>query len=200
MSSQATTTVPFRNASTTSTTAIGAYRVFPFPLEGPSFGASVLVPDPSDPLASPFGWHDDNGVTGAEYTITRGNNVYAYDDIANQDAPGSSPDGTSLLNFDFPANLSQPASTYTDASNVNLFYVNNMVHDYLYHYGFDEVSGNFQEFNYSGSGAGNDYVVAEAQDGGGTNNANFSTPDDGQNGRMQMYLWSGVAQSTLVIK
>lgn len=199
ISSQATTTVPFRNASTTSTTAIGAYRVFPFPLEAPSFGASVLVPDPSDPIASPFGWHDDNGTTGAEYTITRGNNVYAYDDIANQDAPGSSPDGTSLLNFDFPANLSQPASTYTDASNVNLFYVNNMVHDYLYHYGFDEVSGNFQEFNYSGNGAGNDYVEAEAQDGGGTNNANFSTPDDGQNGRMQMYLWSGVAQSTLVI-
>lgn len=197
----ANSVVPFRNAAGTSNTTsnFGAYRVYPFPLEAPSFGASVLLPDPSDVTASPFGWHDTNGAAGAEYTITRGNNVYAYDDIANQDAPGSSPDGTASLNFDFPANLSQPANTYTDAANVNLFYVNNMVHDYLYHYGFDEASGNFQSMNYSGNGAGNDYVEAESQDGGGTNNANFSTPDDGQNGRMQMYLWSGVAQSTLVI-
>ena len=29
---------------------------------------------------------------------------------------------------------------------------------------------------------------AEAQDGSGTNNANFSTPPDGTSGRMQMYL------------
>ena len=32
---------------------------------------------------------------------------------------------------------------------------------------------------------------AEAQDGGGTDNANFSTPPDGGNPRMQMYLWGG---------
>ena len=201
VSTQSTSAIPFRNASATtnSTTNFGAYRVFPFPLEAPTFGASVLLPDPSDVVASPYGWHDDNGVAGAEYTITRGNNVYAYDDIANQDAPGSSPDGTASLNFDFPANLTNQPSAYTDAANVNLFYVNNMVHDYLVHYGFDEASGNFQAFNYSGNGAGNDYVVAESQDGGGTNNANFSTPDDGQNGWMQMYLWSGNVQSSLVI-
>ena len=39
-------------------------------------------------------------------------------------------------------------------------------------------------------GSGNDYVFADAQDGGGTNNANFGTPPDGSNPRMQMYLWS----------
>jgi len=33
-------------------------------------------------------------------------------------------------------------------------------------------------------------VLAEAQDGGGTDNANFATPRDGRSGRMQMYLWS----------
>lgn len=32
---------------------------------------------------------------------------------------------------------------------------------------------------------------AEAQDGSGTDNANFATPRDGQNPRMQMFLWSG---------
>jgi hypothetical protein len=33
-------------------------------------------------------------------------------------------------------------------------------------------------------------VNAEAQDGGGSNNANFATPSDGSNPRMQMYLWT----------
>ena len=37
---------------------------------------------------------------------------------------------------------------------------------------------------------GSDSVLAEAQDGSGTNNANFATPDDGENPRMQMYLWT----------
>ena len=37
---------------------------------------------------------------------------------------------------------------------------------------------------------GNDAVNAEAQDGGGVNNANFGTPPDGARPRMQMYLWN----------
>ena len=69
--------------------------------------------------------------------------------------------------------------------------MNNSLHDILYLHGFDEESGNFQQTNYSGAGLGDDYVRAEAQDGGGSNNANFATPDDGQSGRMQMYLWPG---------
>ena len=36
-----------------------------------------------------------------------------------------------------------------------------------------------------------DEVLAQAQDGGGTNNANFLTLQDGVNGQMQMYLWTG---------
>jgi extracellular elastinolytic metalloproteinase len=44
--------------------------------------------------------------------------------------------------------------------------------------------------NYGRGGVGGDDVQAEAQDGGGTNNANFSTPAaDGGRPRMQMYLW-----------
>ena len=39
--------------------------------------------------------------------------------------------------------------------------------------------------------AGSDSVNAEAQDGSGTDNANFATPSDGSNPRMQMYLWNG---------
>ena len=59
-----------------------------------------------------------------------------------------------------------------------------------YSYGFDEVSGNFQQYNFGRGGAQNDAVIANAQDGSGFNNANFMTPPDGQNGRMRMYLWN----------
>ena len=54
----------------------------------------------------------------------------------------------------------------------NLFYLNNVIHDKLYRHGFDELAGNFQINNFGKGGAGNDAVQAEAQDGGGTDNAN----------------------------
>jgi hypothetical protein len=73
----------------------------------------------------------------------------------------------------------------------NLFYWNNVIHDVLEGYGFDEAAGNFQVDNFGRGGAGNDPVNAEAQDGGGTDNANFATPADGSRPRMQMYLWTG---------
>jgi extracellular elastinolytic metalloproteinase len=41
-------------------------------------------------------------------------------------------------------------------------------------------------------------VLAEAQDGSGTDNANFATPVDGSSGRMQMYLWSVPGTSEVV--
>ncbi|MBX3056095.1 MAG: M36 family metallopeptidase [Anaerolineae bacterium] len=168
------------------------YNVFPLPVESPSHGSRAIVSNPANALASPYGWHDTNGSPGAEYTVTRGNNVHAYTDTDNNNSPdtGSSPDGGSSLNFDFPLNLSQAPSTYRPAAVTNLFYWNNIIHDVMYQYGFNEASGNFQQNNYGRGGTGNDYVRAEAQDGGGTNNANFSTPTDGGVPRMQMYLWN----------
>jgi subtilisin-like proprotein convertase family protein len=171
-----------------------SYNVYPFPLEGPSFGSRSLLCDPHDALASPFGWHDHDGVAGAEFTITRGNNVFAYEDANNDNLPGYSP-SSATLEFDYPVDLNQAPLVNQDAAITNLFYANNRIHDYLYHFGFDEVSGNFQHNNYGNGGQGNDAVNAEAQDGGGTNNANFSTPPDGTNGRMQMYLWQGTCGS-----
>ena len=56
-------------------------------------------------------------------------------------------------------------------------------------YGFDEESGNFQINNYGHLGVGGDAVQADAQDGSGTDNANFLTEPDGVPGRMQMYVW-----------
>ncbi len=166
------------------------YRVFELPIESPNHGERTLISEPALDAASPFGWHDTDGVDGAEYTITRGNNVYAYEDVDDQDNPGFSPDGGENLLFDFNYVPENGPNSYQSASLTNLFYMNNRIHDLLYIYGFDEASGNFQQTNYTGEGFGNDAVQAEGQDGGGTNNANFATPGDGMSGRMQMYLWS----------
>lgn len=177
----------------------GKYHVFPLPAEAPSFGDPQLLTNPHSTVASPFGWHDTNGAEGAEFTITRGNNVYAYEDLNNLDFPGYSPDGGANLNFDFPFDLAQSTQFNQDATLTNLFYMNNMIHDILYAHGFDEAAGNFQATNYTGDGFGFDYVVAEGQDGGGLDNANFYTPEDGANGRMQMYMWEVDTESTMRI-
>jgi PKD repeat protein len=174
-----------------SNTQASAYRIFPFPTESPSHGSRVLVSDPADPIASPFGWHDTDGVDGADYSITRGNNVYASEDRDDDNVPGYSPDGGANLLFDFPYNPGLTPTAWEDVAITNLFYTNNFIHDMTYHHGFDEVAGNFQEYNYSAGGKGDDAVQADAQDGSGTNNANFSTPPDGSSGRMQMYIWTG---------
>jgi PKD repeat protein len=93
--------------------------------------------------------------------------------------------------FDFPYSGAASPNDNLAAAVTNLFYWNNLMHDIWYQYGFDEPSGNFQDNNYGNGGTDDDYVLAEAQDGSGTNNANFATPDDGFNPRMQMYLWTG---------
>ena len=174
----------------------GQYRVFPFTIESPNHGPHSLVSEPADMLASPYGWHDTNGAPGAEYTITRGNNVHASEDRDGDNAPGYSPDGGNNLIFDFPLNQNQPAAQYQDASITNLFYINNIMHDVFYHYGFDEQSGNFQENNYGRGGLENDYVNADGQDGSGSNNATFGTPPDGENPRMSMFLWTSGSGNT----
>jgi uncharacterized repeat protein (TIGR01451 family) len=73
----------------------------------------------------------------------------------------------------------------------HLFYVTNWYHDKLYELGFDEASANFQQTNFSGMGLGGDRVNGDADDGSGTNNANFATMPDGISGRMQMYRFTG---------
>jgi hypothetical protein len=170
--------------------ATPSYRVFPIPLIGPSEGSDQLISDPSDALASPYGWHDTNGIAGEEYTTTRGNNVLARDDHNGNNSGGQQAEGGPTLQFDFPFNLPENPFNFTNGAITNLFYMNNIMHDVFYQYGFDEASGNFQVNNYARGGNQGDGVIAEAQDGGGLNNANFATGTDGVPPRMQMYLWS----------
>jgi extracellular elastinolytic metalloproteinase len=181
-------------------TAGDQYRVYPLPSESPSHRSPlppadgrVLVVNPQNGTASPFGWHDTNGAAGAESTLTQGNNAQAYTDVDANNSPdaNSSPNGGASLNFDFPINLTLAPSAYRPAAVTNLFYWNNIIHDVQYQYGFDEAAGNFQVNNYGRGGLGNDSVRAEAQDGAGVNNANFGTPPDGQRPRMQMFVWTG---------
>ncbi|MCC7501042.1 MAG: M36 family metallopeptidase [Flavobacteriales bacterium] len=168
------------------------YRVYPWPAESPNHGAHVIrnAPWTAGGIASPYGWHDTNGAAGAEYTITRGNNVWASEDANADNVAGVSPDGGATLDFDFAVDLAQAPSAYLSAATTNLFYWNNLMHDVWYQYGFDDPAGNFQSNNYGRGGAGNDWVNADAQDGSGTSNANFGTPPDGSNPRMQMYRWT----------
>ncbi|MDA9774267.1 M36 family metallopeptidase [Saprospiraceae bacterium] len=168
----------------------GTYRVYAAPAESPNHGDHELAVNPENVIASPYGWHDTDGADGAEYTITRGNNVHAYLDKDTDNASdGMEPDGGAELLFDFAHDQAGEPVDSDDAAQVNLFYMNNFLHDFLYLHGFNEASGNFQENNYGNGGLGGDYVFAEASDGSGTNNANFATPGDGAGGRMQMFLW-----------
>ncbi len=169
------------------------YNVFPRPVEHPEDGVRSILADPHDTAVSPFGWHDTNGVAGAEFTDVRGNNVFAQEDTDNNNTGGTRPDGGASLAFDFPLDLAADPSTYSSASLTNLFYWNNLNHDIQAKYGFTEAAGNFQQINYSGQGSGGDPVQADGLDGSGTNNANFGTPPDGYSPRMQMYRFTAAA-------
>jgi extracellular elastinolytic metalloproteinase len=184
-----------------------SYRVVPFPYESPAHapGNQALVTNPWDAApgnATSLKWHS-TGTT--DYNYTRGNNVWAQEDVNGNNGTGTPATSTTTgdplsFNFvpDFTAAPTQTAGNNNQAFNTtNLFYWNNIVHDITYRYGFDEPAGNFQFNNQGRGGAGNDLVLADAQDGSGTNNANFSTPPDGGSGRMQMYLWNSVPTLTV---
>ena len=195
-----TASVPARGFSLNPVIDGSCYRVLDLALESPNDGDRRLVCNPADATGSPFGWHDTDGAAGAEFTITRGNNVHAYLDQDSGEGFGASNtpdfgfdvDGGPTRQFDFPADLAEHAQNYRDAVVTNLFFGCNTFHDVLYLYGMTEEAGAFQENNY-GRDPGNiggpdgDYVRCEAADGGGTNNANFNTGA----ARMQMFLWPG---------
>ncbi|MCH8545746.1 MAG: M36 family metallopeptidase [Cryomorphaceae bacterium] len=174
------------------------YFVFRFPVESPSHGGQSMAIEPWDSLASPAGWHSFNVTNPAMFTITRGNNVYAYEDMNANNSPGYSPDGGVNLSFIHPFNPNLSIVPNQDINITQLFYANNKAHDLFYHVGFTEDAGNFQFRNFGRGGQQNDNVIAEAMDGGGTNNANFLTPPDGFSGRMQMYPWTQFSNTELL--
>ena len=203
------------------------YRVIPWNYESPNHSPRQLITNPEATTvlspatlaASPNGWHNASPSIGTNfgvYNFTRGNNVFAKEDFDGNNDVGTSPTASSgtypNLTFDFPyPGNGVAANTYINAATTNLFYMNNIMHDLWYQYGFDEANRNFQSANYSRGGLGGDFVNAEAQDDSilsatntevSSDNANFSTPSDGTSPRMQMFLWnSGPPQdpSTLLV-
>ncbi|HEU5180371.1 MAG TPA: M36 family metallopeptidase [Candidatus Polarisedimenticolia bacterium] len=185
--------------------------ILPLPNAGAPTRSSAL-PLSTSPQ-SPQGWFI---LQGGHYQ-TIGNNVDAKDDHADDDEATAGHRADGLTTGDFataqfiyhnyysqngpyaaepPLGVASPerlagAAPDLDPAVVNLFYITNWYHDFLYHLGFTEAAGNFQKSNFGRGGAENDYLFADAQDGSGTDNANFGTPPDGSNPRMQMFLFSG---------
>ncbi|KAG6811423.1 hypothetical protein H0H92_007531 [Tricholoma furcatifolium] len=192
------------------------YNVFAWGVNDPSEGNRTFNKENFDSFASPVGWHtlpyandpayrdlklSKNKAFWRNTTTTWGNNVFAQENWEgrNNFIDNYRPDAGKAKVFDYKydpqatdnkEDAQAEAERYINNTVAQLFYTTNLVHDLYYRYGFDEVSGNFQQHNFGRGGAENDAVIANAQDGSGYNNANFMTPPDGQNGRMRMYLWN----------
>lgn len=139
-----------------------------------------------DPTASPQGW------VGAARN-TSGNNVVAATDLDANNTVGTNevqPTANASDAFDFAYNPLATAATNRSAAVASLFFLINDYHDRTHRLGFTEASGNFQLNNFGRGGAQNDPVNGDAQDGSGTNNANFGTPPDGSRPRMQMFIFT----------
>ena len=204
------------------------YSVLALPAESPidlsatNTQTMVSVLSAGDAVASPYGW---NKTSGGEFQDTKGNNVYSFYD-ASPGPLGGAPSGVAPAStigvngpstWDYAWDLSKepefnspgtPNNPFPNrsAAIVNLFYMNNMMHDIFYGFGFNEANRNFQEVNNFAEdpaigdrgGLANDGLLAQAQDGGGTNNANMLTLADGVNGQMQMYLWTAAIPGDIV--
>ncbi|KAH7174809.1 Fungalysin metallopeptidase-domain-containing protein [Fusarium flagelliforme] len=168
--------------------AEATYEVYPWGVNDPASGSRSVVKDPQNLAFSPFGWHSDGS---SNYTTTRGNNGIAQTNPSGGSAYLNNyrPDSKSYT-FEYKYSLTETNPTnYRDASTTQLFYTANQYHDVLHALGFDEKAGNFQANNNNNGGAANDAVILMTQDGSRLNNAAFSTPPDGQPGRMMMYIW-----------
>jgi len=150
--------------------------------------AAPMISITNSPFSKNDAWLADNA------TETVGNNASAYIDAIAPDGLSNgdyTAETTSANTFDYAYNDSEGEYSVNNrkASIVNLFLMVNFLHDDFYDHGFDEESGNAQADNYGRGGYEGDSLRAEAQDNSGFNNANMSTPADGNSPRMQMYLW-----------
>jgi hypothetical protein len=172
------------------------------------------VPDNSVPGPSPYNLVVMEAFNGPRdpwlsntATTTSGNNVDAFADIAPPlgFSPGDiRPEVRAgrTLNYRFDFTL-EPLDNVNQskAAVVNLFFVQNWLHDWYYDSGFTEATGNAQVDNFGRGGIGGDPILAHAQAnalGGSRDNANMATPEDGLSPVTNMFLWSGRADTSLV--
>lgn len=157
------------------------YGVFPWGVNDPTVGNYTIVEKPWDEVASSIGWHEIptssnpwssthfpgmsiKGNTTTFYT-TAGNNVIAHEDWEGQNNYISNyrPVNDSMVFvYDYGEFDGLAPKEYIDMVVTQLFYTSNMYHDLLYRLGFDEVSGNFQAYNFGLGGKGGDPVTCNA--------------------------------------
>ena len=156
------------------------------PTANQSTDTRTVVSFDGNPALSPNGWVGTARNTG-------GNNAVAATDLNGDNTVGANetqPVADANNSFDFPYSATQSASNFRAAAVANAFFLVNDYHDRTYALGFTEASRNFQTNNFGKGGAQNDAVNVDAQDGSGTNNANFATPADGLPPRMQMFMFN----------
>ncbi len=194
------------------------YR-FAGPHEG-NFSVQINPADPlanGFPFLSTVTWHNTDRDPEPETFTTTGNNVIAQEDRDGDDSPigrRPPPNGNATGSNDYfyvwdptrepyepavpfdpgpPPVPGQPAfTTNMFAAIVQGYYITNIWHDVMYHYGFTEAAGNFQIENFGRGGRGGDPVLLDIQDdadNGTANNSNFATPPDGSPGRCQMFIF-----------
>lgn len=176
---------------------------FPHPVGTPNgfqapFVASELVTLQNVPFSQNDPW------LAADATTTTGNNVDAFANIVAPDGfqegdvrPTATAPGVFDFTFDH-ATMPGSSQTNMQAAATHLFYTVNFLHDWFYDAGYDEAAHNPQLDNYGRGGTDGDPIVAQAQDVGGRNNANASTPADGASPRIRMYLFDGNATMKVV--
>jgi len=177
----------------------------------PGNGSAARVPAATSLITldhGPISTNDPWMAAGA--TETTGNNVDAYLDLFGTALPDgtvtsgqgfdegttdlrASTSGANSFDYAYAPDTDPTTASQRQFAVVDLFYLNNWLHDWWYDSGFDEAAGNAQASNYGRGGEEGDVLLAEAQDFSGRNNANMSTPPDGGSPRMQQYLFDGAA-------
>lgn len=187
----------------------GQYNAFHYPLESPLYGGRSLKSglEIINGTASPNGWHTENGIT---YNYTRGNNTYAAylpagppvlglpiaspitrDPVTGTYLSGNVPQPADNLNFNYSNDLETiTATSFLEDAITNAFVWGNICHDVFHLYGFDEAAGNFQAYNITGNGQGNDLVLIGTQDGTNINQAAFTRAVEGEAPYMKLHLWN----------
>ena len=205
-----------------------SYRVYAdatgkhFPMDGPlgSSGTPNPLAAPSTPVWLPeavsqtlISWQQgpmqkQDPWLSPRATTTSGNNADAYIDRyspdgyhANRGDLRAPVNGVRTFDYAYdPARSPMASLTQQRATIVQLFYMVNFMHDWFYDVGFDEASGNAQQDNYGRGGEGGDPLLAEAQDYDLRDNGRMMVPADGASPRMEMFLWSGVADKRVTIQ
>ncbi|HEX3476731.1 MAG TPA: M36 family metallopeptidase [Kofleriaceae bacterium] len=132
-------------------------------------------------------------------TTTSGNNVNAFSDLDGNNvfsAGDVRPEVRSrrVLDYRYDTTL-EPLATpdQIKAGVVNLFFLDNWMHDWWYESGFTEATGNAQVDNLGRGGVAGDPFIALAQAGannGARDNATMATPADGASPRQRIFLFT----------